>query len=262
MKFDGKGFAKTIEESVATRVSVMEVKPKIVSVLVGNDPASILYTGLKQKAAERVGIDFEVVRLETVTKEQIKTIAEREDVTGLMIQLPVPGLHGQALAEILSAIPYEKDVDGLRYPGSGVVPPVVIAILKVIDKIAENQKLETRLAGRQVRNQKIVVVGAAGFVGGGVVSELTKLCLTVIGVERGDDIEVIKTGDVVISAVGEEGIIKEEMVKDGAIVIDVGAPAGDMMSGVYQKASVSVEVPGGVGPVTIACLMDNATNLQ
>lgn len=255
MKFDGKGFAKTIEESVAARVSVMEIKPKIVSILVGNDPASVLYTGLKQKAAERVGIDFEVVRLKSVTKEQVKTIAEREDVTGLMIQLPIPNLQGPTLQGILSVIPYDKDVDGLRYPYSGVVPPVVVAILKVIDKIAENQKLD-------IRNQKIVVVGAAGFVGSGVVSELAKLGLTVVGVERGDDMEVIKTGDVVISAVGEEGIIKPEMVKVGAIVIDVGAPKGDMTNGVYQKASVSVEVPGGVGPVTIACLMENGLRLS
>ncbi len=255
MKFDGKGFAKNIEEIVAERVSKLELKPRIVSILVGNDPASVLYTRLKQEAAERVGIDFEVVRLESVTREQIQSIAEREDVTGLMIQLPVPGLNGETQEEILSAIPLSKDVDGLRYPASGVVPPVVSAILQVMDKIGVSQKLE-------IRNQKIVVVGAKGFVGSGVVSELNKIGKTVIGVERGDDMGVITSGDVVISAVGEEGIIKSEMVKDGAVVIDVGAPRGDMTKEVYQKASVSVEVPGGVGPVTIACLMENATNLQ
>ncbi|MBP9702666.1 bifunctional 5,10-methylenetetrahydrofolate dehydrogenase/5,10-methenyltetrahydrofolate cyclohydrolase [Candidatus Woesebacteria bacterium] len=256
MKFDGKGFAKTIEESVAARAHAMEVRPKIVSVLVGNDPASILYTGLKQKAAERVGIDFEVVRLGSVTKEQIKTIAQREDVTGLMIQLPVPGLHGQALAEILQVIPYEKDVDGLRYPESGVVPPVVRAVVEVMHTITNLKFSNSQIE----KSSKIVVVGAAGFVGSGVVSELAKLGLTVVGVERGDDMEVIKAGDIVISAVGEEGVIKSEMVKEGAIVIDVGAPKGDMAVEVYQKASVSVEVPGGVGPVTIACLMENACN--
>lgn len=255
MKFDGKGFAKTIEESVAARLRELQVKPKIVSVLVGNDPASVLYTGLKQKAAERAGIDFEVVRLDTVTKEQVKVIAERVDVTGLMIQLPVPNLQGQALAEILSVIPYNKDVDGLRYPESGVVPPVVRAVLGVIENIVESHRLE-------IGNQKIVVVGAAGFVGSGVVSELAKKDIEVVGVERGDDMEVIKTGDIVISAVGDEGIIKPEMVKEGPVVIDVGAPRGDMTREAYQKASVSVEVPGGVGPVTIACLMENVTNLS
>lgn len=255
MKFDGKGFAKTIEATLRHRLRGGVRVPKIVSVLVGNDPASVLYTGLKQKAAERVGIDFEVVRLDTVTKELIKVIAEREDVAGIMIQLPVPGLHGQALAEILSVIPYAKDVDGLRYPECGVVPPVVRAVLGVIENIVENQKLE-------IGNQKIVVVGARGFVGSGVVSELTKKGIEVVGVERGDDMGLIKTGDIVISAVGDEGIIKPEMVKEGAVVIDVGAPKGDMTKEVYQKASVSVEVPGGVGPVTIACLMENGLRLS
>ena len=88
-------------------------------------------------------------------------------------------------------------------------------------------------------------------------AELSKRGVTAYGVERGDDMGIIKTGDFVISAVGEEGIIKPEMVKEGAVVIDVGAPKGDMTKEVYQKASVSVEVPGGEGPVTIACLMEN-----
>lgn len=158
MKFDGKAFAKKIEDQVAARSLTIDSKPKIVSILVGNDPASVLYTGLKHKAAERVGIDFEVVRLESITKEQVKAITLREDVTGLMIQLPVPDLQGPTLQGVLSAIPYDKDVDGLRYPESGVVPPVVSAILRVMDEIALNSKLK-------ITNSKIVVVGAAGFVG-------------------------------------------------------------------------------------------------
>ena len=250
MKFDGKGFAKKIEDQVAASSLTLDSKPKIVSILVGEDPASVLYTGLKKKAAERVGIEFEVVHKQSITKEIVEEIAARSDVTSLMIQLPVPGLQGVTLKEVLTAIPYDKDVDGLRYPESGVVPPVVSAILRVMDEIAINSKLK-------IANSKIVVVGAAGFVGSGVMAELSKRGVSAHRVERGDDMAVIKTGDIVISAVGEEGIIKPEMVKEGAVVIDVGAPKGDMTKEVYQKASVSVEVPGGVGPVTIACLMEN-----
>ncbi|GAB4026894.1 MAG: bifunctional 5,10-methylenetetrahydrofolate dehydrogenase/5,10-methenyltetrahydrofolate cyclohydrolase [Candidatus Microgenomates bacterium] len=259
MKFDGKGFAKTIEEHVRERVAKLPTKPKIVSILVGNDPASVLYTGLKQKAAERVGVEFDVVKLNPKLqisnyKNLIAEIGQREDVTGIMIQLPVPGINGATQKDVISAIPYKKDVDGLRYPESGVVPPVVSAILRVMDNITLNHKLE-------VTNSKIVVVGAAGFVGSGVMTELAKRGIRAVGVERGDDMSIIKTGDIVISAVGEEDVIKPEMVREAVVVIDVGAPKGDMTKEVYQKASVSVEVPGGVGPVTIACLMENGAEL-
>lgn len=251
MKFDGKGFALKIEEQVRTRLrqGFGGRRPKIVSILVGNDPASVLYTRLKQEAAARVGIEFVVERLDRISKEVVAEIASRDDVTGLMLQLPVPDLRGYTLREVLSATPSEKDVDGLRYPESGVVPPVVTAVLIILDEIAVNSKLK-------IKDSKIVVVGAKGFVGSGVVAELGKRGTQVIGVERGDDMNVIMSGDVVISAVGEEGIIKPEMIREGAVVIDVGAPRGDMTKEVYQKASVSVEVPGGVGPVTIACLME------
>ncbi|TXH03972.1 MAG: hypothetical protein E6R05_02955, partial [Candidatus Moraniibacteriota bacterium] len=93
MKFDGKEFAKKIEATVRPRLRSGVRAPKIVSLLVGSDPASVLYTGLKKKAAELVGIEFEVVHKQNITKEIVEEIAARTDVTGLMIQLPVPGLQ-------------------------------------------------------------------------------------------------------------------------------------------------------------------------
>jgi methylenetetrahydrofolate dehydrogenase (NADP+)/methenyltetrahydrofolate cyclohydrolase len=200
---------------------------------------------------------------------QIQKTANDNNVTGIMLQLPVPGLQGVTLKEVISAIPYDKDVDGLRYPESGVVPPVVKAVIEILTAIT-NLKFPARIASQndaggsnsQIKNLGIiVVVGAAGFVGSGVMEQLSQRGVTALGVERGDDMGLIKTGDIVISAVGEEGVIKPEMVKGGAVVIDVGAPKGDMTKEVYQKASVSVEVPGGVGPVTIAMLMANAVDL-
>ena len=132
MKFDGKAFAQEIEAKVSENVAKLSVKPRIVSVLVGDDPASALYTKLKKAAAERVGIEFEIVREKgEVTSEKLKQILEvigqREDVTGMMVQLPLPGDSRKDTEEILAAIPLDKDVDGLRYPDSGVVPPVVKA---------------------------------------------------------------------------------------------------------------------------------------
>lgn len=255
MKFDGKGFANSIEANLKNRIAEFTNKPRIVSFLVGDDPASVLYTNLKQKAATRVGIEFEIIKLDSrLQTPEISKLIERtsknESVTGVMVQLPVPGLQGQALQKVLEAIPLMKDVDGLRYPESGVVPPVVKAILEIVEEIARDRK-------------KYVVIGASGFVGSATCRELEKMGKQVIRVEAAteDPTRMILEGEVVISCVGKEGLVTAEMIRPGTIVIDVGAPKGDMTKEVYQKASVSVEVPGGVGPVTIACLIENAANL-
>lgn len=265
MKFDGKAFSQEIEVQVSDKVAKLKVKPRIVSVLVGDDPASALYTKLKQAAAERVGIDFEIVREKgEVTSEKLKQILEvigqREDVTGVMVQLPLPGDSRKDTEKILAAIPLDKDVDGLRYPESGVVPPVVKAILDVVEEIEKSQITNSPI----LQLKKYVVIGASGFVGSATCLELEKKGKEVIKVDS-DTVEPTRSvlvGDVVISCVGKEGVVTEDMVRNGVIAIDVGAPRGDMTSEVYQKASVSVEVPGGIGPVTIACLMQNAVSLS
>jgi len=250
MIFDGRTFAKQIEEEVKNKVTNLVGKPKIVSILVGNDPASELYTRLKKQAAERVGIQFEVVRLAKINPEIVKEIAEREDVTGVMIQLPLPEeIRGETF-KLIEAIPLRKDVDGLRWIESGVISATVRAVLTIIDQIA-------------VGKTKFVVIGSRGTVGKPLVHFLKKRGVEVGEVEW-DSPEPTKTvlvGEVVISCVGKAGVVSGEMVSTGVIVIDVGAPTGDMTKEVYQKASVSVEVPGGVGPVTIACLLNNVVEM-
>jgi methylenetetrahydrofolate dehydrogenase (NADP+)/methenyltetrahydrofolate cyclohydrolase len=271
MKFDGRGFAKIIEDEVKThlrqkasdgrgKVLNLVKKPRIVSVLVGSDPASALYTKLKEQAAHRVGIEFEVQRIANIEYldlvAKISEIGAREDVTGVMVQLPIPGLQGQALQEVLSAIPKSKDVDGLRYPESGIVPPVVTAVVRILKEIGGRKSLEHW-------EKKFVVVGAGGFVGSALCSELAKRGVEVIKIESDtqDPTRTVLEGDIVISCVGKEGVVTGEMVKDEGIAVDVGAPMGDMTREVYQKALISVEVPGGVGPVTIACLLENAVDI-
>jgi methylenetetrahydrofolate dehydrogenase (NADP+)/methenyltetrahydrofolate cyclohydrolase len=254
MKFDGKAFAQEIEAKVSDEVAKLSLKPRIVSVLVGDDPASALYTKLKKAAAERVGITFEIYHYTNEPldhlRDKVVELGAREDVTGVMVQLPLPGDSRKDTEEILAAIPLDKDVDGLRYPESGVVPPVVKAILDVVEKIGGNP-------------QKFVVIGASGFVGSATCLELEKMGKEVIKVDSDTQNakDLVLQGDIVISCVGKEGVVTEDMVRDGVIAIDVGAPRGDMTSEVYQKASVSVEVPGGIGPVTIASLMQNTLGL-
>lgn len=175
MIFDGKIFAKEIEAQIKDKILNFVQKPKIVSVIVGDDPASILYTKLKKAAAERVGVQFEVIKLEitndqsSIIKQKIKKIGERADVTGVMVQLPLPNHFKGSTLKVLGAIPLDKDVDGLRWEESGIVPATVKAVIKILERIAEKQSFEPRLWDR-----KFVVVGARGAVGRPLVHFLKK----------------------------------------------------------------------------------------
>lgn len=273
MKFDGKAFAKELEEKLAERVGELGKKLRAVSMVVGDhptsgtsewhgDPASIKYSELKKAAAERVGIDFLVEKIEGNRSQELeKRIGEfgsRRDVDGVMVQLPVPGLQGQALKEVLSAIPLTKDMDGLRWEESGVTPATVRAILSILERIEKIRKQELGISDG---GEKFVVVGARGAVGRPLVSKLKERGVEVIGLDLGDELGKVREGQVVISCTGKAGLITPELVQEGAVVIDVGAPDPDMTEEVYAKASVYVPSPGGVGPVTIVSLLENLCDI-
>lgn len=268
MIFDGRQFAKEIEATLRLRLRDGAPAPKIVSILVGNDPASELYTRLKKEAAARVGIDFEIIRLDLNSGVQnIKSTIEKygtdNSVTGIMVQLPIPDLQGQALKDILTVIPLEKDVDGLRWEESNIKPATIASVLSILNE-AE------KVSGANLWKGKFVVLGSRGAVGKPLTYYLRDMGVQVSEIEwdTKDSDLLIKEADVVISCVGKAGIVKGEMVKDGIVAIDVGISksegkvVGDMTSDVYQKASFAVPVPGGVGPVTIASLFHNLLEMR
>jgi len=290
MIFDGKAFAREIEARLAQEVAKMARKPKIVSVLVGDDPASQLYTKLKKSAAERVGVEFEVVKIDDTKSylqnllSQIRQLSARQDVTGILVQLPIPGLHGQELQETLRQIPRSKDVDGLRWEESQVMPATVRAILAICESMAKNQypvinnhaRSNNDKTVRDFWQKRFVVLGARGAIGKPLVFFLKQRGVEVVEIEwdTPDPTRIILEGEVVISCVGKAGLVTGGMVREGVIAIDVGMSqieekagtlhaesklkvVGDMTQEVYQKASIAVPVPGGVGPVTIASLMAN-----
>jgi methylenetetrahydrofolate dehydrogenase (NADP+)/methenyltetrahydrofolate cyclohydrolase len=260
MKFDGRALAREIEEETAMFVAGLMKIPKIVSILVGSDPVSELYTKLKKEAAERVGIDYEIIRVVTAAElaKRLGEVAEQDEVTGIMVQLPVPGISKEESREILQLIPTHKDVDGMRWRESGVVPATVAAVLSVLKKI-----------GNGWEQKRIVVVGARGTVGTPLVAQLlAKGCkVTEVEWDTPNPEESIRQGEIVVSCVGKAGTVTAEMVAERIIAIDVGInktqgkAVGDMTPEVYQKASISLEVPGGVGPVTVACLMRSGYEL-
>ena len=276
MKFDGHALAKEIEIEVADKVQKLVKQPRIVSILVGSDPASVLYTKLKKEAAQRVGIDFVVERVFDMEahslKEKIAEIGTRDDVTGVMVQLPIVGLQGLTLKGVLEAIPLSKDVDGLRWEESGIKPATVTAILSILEKIAKDRGFNHAMTqGAQVWRGKFVVLGAGGAVGRPLTQYLRQMGVVVDEIEYDTPKQHAQSwlsqGEVVVSCVGKMGLVQAEMVRDGLIAIDVGMSevggkvVGDMTQEVYQKASISVEVPGGVGPVTVVSLMANAVDI-
>lgn len=254
--FDGRKFAREKEKRLVFR----GVVPKLVSILVGNDPASRMYVNLKRKAGERVGAKVEILKLsaDTGVEEIIETVQRLNkdtSVHGIMVQMPLPGALAPETEKIINAITPSKDVDGLKVD-SPYFHPTAKAVVDILEfALPDLEKRKSDL--------KIVVVGSRGMVGRPLIRHLTQRGFNVIpcNTQTKDLAAEVAKGDVVVSATGATALIKANMIKPGAVVIDVGAPMGDVE---FEKAaplaSFITPVPGGVGPVTISCLLENVIN--
>ncbi len=243
--FDGRDFARSKEEKLKKDIFHLKEKgitPKMVSILVGEDPASVLYVNLKRKAAERIGAILEVKRFGSEVEkgklmDEIKSLNKNKLVHGIMVQLPLPGGLRAHTKEILETIDSNKDVDGLKEKGF-FLHATAKAIVQII-----------KLANADI-SKKVCVIGTEGMVGRSLVRELRRLGYPME--------EKSQNADILITATGKAGLIKGDMVKAGAVVIDVGSPKGDVdFESVSKKAAFITPVPGGVGPVTIVSLLDN-----
>lgn len=266
--FDGRTFAKQKEEALKLQVrnlSKRGIVPKLDSIIVGSDPASILYQNLKKKAAERIGADVRIkVYPESISVEElvgeIKKLNDYPSVNGIMVQLPLPKkFSNEDRDEILGTIAPEKDVDGLREDSKFTAPTAkaVVEVLKVAIKPFSVDRFPLT----------VCVVGASGMEGKKIVEALNSdkrlkelvNSLRIIQVNSKTSDLGLKTKDcdVVISVTGVPDLIKADMIKPGAILIDVGSPKGDIEKAAYDKASFVSPVPGGVGPITISSLLEN-----
>ncbi|MFH1826456.1 MAG: bifunctional methylenetetrahydrofolate dehydrogenase/methenyltetrahydrofolate cyclohydrolase FolD [bacterium] len=269
---DGKGLAEKIRGEIAIEVSTLKEKagivPRLVVVLVGDDPASLVYVRNKEKACLEAGIVGEVVRLPENTDEKtvietVRKINSRSDVDGVLVQLPLPkGINQQ---RVLSEISSNKDVDGLDPENIGRLikgeNPSFIAC-------TPQGCLELILStGIEIKGKDAVVVGRSNIVGKPMAFLLLEKHATVtVCHSRTKNIgEVTKRADILVAAVGRSKMIKADMVKPGAVVIDVGMNrdenkklCGDVdFQAVRDVASFITPVPGGVGPMTIAMLLRN-----
>lgn len=252
--FDGKKYSAQKEIVLKEKLSKIKSKPQMVSILVGNDKASAIYTKLKQKAAERVGIKFIVQKFtDKVTAKEIIVAIEKlnkdKNVHGVMVQLPLPESLKAKTPSIIRAIDRNKDVDGLT-KNSPFIPATVKAVMEILDVATKPLAYS---------GKKAAVVGAGGVVGSAIVKQLEKIGYKVTECDKNTrDLYAKLTGvDLVVSATGVPSLIKGEVIKEGVIAIDVGAPVGDLDPSVKDRASFITPVPGGVGPVTIICLLEN-----
>lgn len=257
--FDGKEFAEAKVEALIPKMMELTEKgviPHLVSVLIGEDVASLLYTDLKKNAVERMGGEMTIVKLNQnlgleKVLEAINWYNNDTEIHGIMVQMPISGTLGDQKDKIIASIDSEKDIDGLR-ADSVFLHPTSKAVIEII----EEAKKDIPLKGDPL---KVVVVGATGMVGKPLVKELKlqSYIVTECNTKTVDLKGATLQGDIVISSTGVPNIIKADMVKDGVVVIDVGSPKGDVDLDVKSKASFVTPVPGGVGPVTIACLLEN-----
>jgi len=268
---DGRRIADELLDSVAARVRVRVAAgrrvPGLAVVLVGEDPASSVYVRNKRKACARVGfrsLDFDLP--ETTTEAELVALVDRlnadPDVHGILVQLPLPrDMNGTA---IIDRIDPHKDVDGFQAANIGR-----LALRQRGLRPCTPKGIMTLLAhtDRPVRGQKAVVVGVSNHVGRPLVLELLLAgCTTTACHKFTRDLEAeVRQADIVVVAAGKPGLVKGEWIKPGAVVIDVGINrlddgrlVGDVeFAPAAARASWITPVPGGVGPMTVATLIEN-----
>lgn len=268
---DGKALSEKIRGEIAQEVNDYLSKgfrpPTLAVLLIGEDPASQVYVSNKEKACQKVGIRSLSYRLpyNTTTQELLELIAQLnadEEVDGILVQLPLPSHINQQ--EIILAISPKKDVDGFHPENMGRL------VARMEDGFIPCTPLGIDLLlshyGIELKGKDVVIVGA-GFIVGRPLSLLMlwrDATVSVCHIYTKDIKEYTKRADILISATGVPGLIKAHMVKEGAVVVDVGiSRVGDRIVGdvdfeeVKEKAYAITPVPGGVGPMTVTGLLLN-----
>ena len=266
---DGKEVARHIKDEVKREVALLGesgIFPALAVILVGNDPASSVYVRNKQKACIETGIEPVQITLPEDTSERelleyIEKLNSDERISGILVQLPLP--HGISVERVISAISPEKDVDCFTRENVGRIVDGKYGFLPCtpagIMELLEYYNIE-------VSGKECVVVGRSNIVGKPMALLLLNknATVTVAHSKTKDLANVCRRADILVAAVGKPEFITAEMVKEGAVVIDVGinrmpdgALVGDVAREVRDVASYITPVPGGVGPMTIAMLLRN-----
>lgn len=258
MIIDGRTIAREILEQV--KETAGEHTPSFAAFVVGPSATTLSYLRMKRSQAERAGVRMEFRELpEDSTTDDVVEAVKTATEDAIIVQLPLPP-HIDT-DQVLSAIPEDKDADVLsvKTREAGVLMhPIAASVKEILER-----------TGTRVEGAHAVVVGQGWLVGQPVASWLMRsgAQVTVVTKESGDLEDALATADIIVSGAGSPGIITSELIKDGAVVIDVGTSelggsiAGDVEPSVAQKAGVYTPTPGGVGPIAVAMLMKNVVDL-
>lgn len=268
---NGKLIAEKIKKEIADYIELRKSEnlqiPKIASILVGDDGGSIYYINSQERVAKSLGVEFEKILFDNSILEEelineICKLNNRDDISGIILQLPLP--KGMNEKKVISTISPDKDIDCLTYENAGklymgeqcYLPCTPNSVVRII------KSLNIPLEGKRV-----VIIGRSNIVGKPLAALMLKEnCTVTICHSKTKDLQsVCKEADILISAIGKPKFINEEFVKDGAIVIDVGTSSfegkitGDVdFDSVIEKASFVTPVPGGVGALTTTLLIKNS----
>lgn len=277
---DGKKTSNDIKNEIKAEVDKMKANgekvPHLAAIIVGNDGASLTYVGSKVRACERIGFDSTLVKMPNTTSEielldKIEELNNDTEIDGFIVQLPLPKQIDTQ--KVLLAVNADKDVDGFHPTNFGkmaldmstFIPATPFGILELLERYnVETDGKHTVIIGRShiVGRPMSILMGRKGFPGNSTV--------TLTHSHTKNITQITSQADIIISALGVPGFLKAEMVKDDAVIIDVGITrvpddsekgyyiTGDVdFENVSKKASYITPVPGGVGPMTIAMLLKN-----
>ena len=268
---DGKAISAAIREEIKAEVCEYVKEhgraPSLTVIIVGEDPASQIYVRNKQRACEQAGIISDVIRLPEQTDEDellgiISALNDNKDVNGILVQLPLPSHIDEK--KVICAISPKKDVDAFGYEYLGRIlsgdydflPCTPAGVMELL-----------RRSGISVSGKNCVVLGRSNIVGKPMAALLMHAngTVTVCHSRTADVASHTKEADIIVAAVGKAGFLTADMIKDGAVIVDVGinrTPDGKLtgdvdFEGCFEKAAAITPVPGGVGPMTITMLLKN-----
>jgi methylenetetrahydrofolate dehydrogenase (NADP+)/methenyltetrahydrofolate cyclohydrolase len=257
---NGKKLAEKILSQLKKKVAQLSASPtggptiKLAVVLVGEDPASLNFVKQKQKAAEKIKIEFELYKFDSKISNQslikkIEKIVNDKSITGIVVQLPLPP-HIDT-DKIINLIPPKKDPDALSVDNFLVEPPTTSGIMKLIQEY-----------GIKVKEKRVTIIGKGRLVGKPLVETMKKAGADLIICDRDTKNLKFKTlkADILVSATGCPCLIKKDMIKREAVVIDAGGNDVDFER-VKKKAKYITPPIGGVGPMTVAMLFANLIKL-